>query len=83
LCGLVVPHCSSLLVTPTVRPSRLLILGSYTPHLCVALVWQSYFALYVELTMVYDTIPLIIPVLATGYVLTIYVLLKLAERSQA
>jgi hypothetical protein len=46
--------------------------------------WRSaIFALYVELTMTYDNIPLIIPILATGYVLTIYVLLKLAERSQA
>lgn len=33
--------------------------------------------------MAYDTIPLIIPVLATGYVLTVYVLLKLAQRSRA
>jgi hypothetical protein len=33
--------------------------------------------------MVYDNIPLIIPILATGYVLTIYVLLRLAQRSRA
>jgi hypothetical protein len=33
--------------------------------------------------MEYNTIPLIIPILATGYVITIYVLLKLAERSRA
>lgn len=33
--------------------------------------------------MAYDAIPLIIPILATGYVLTVYVLLKLAERSRA
>lgn len=33
--------------------------------------------------MSYDSIPLIIPILATGYVVTIYVLLKLAQRSEA
>lgn len=33
--------------------------------------------------MTYDSIPLIIPILATGYVLAVYVLLRLAERSGA
>ena len=31
--------------------------------------------------MIYHDIPVIIPILATGYVLTIYLLLILAERS--
>ncbi|MEK0179611.1 MAG: hypothetical protein P2A85_12890 [Microcoleus anatoxicus] len=31
--------------------------------------------------MIYRDIPLIIPILATGYVMTIYLLLMLAERS--
>lgn len=31
--------------------------------------------------MIYRDIPIIIPILATGYVLTIYLLLILAERS--
>lgn len=31
--------------------------------------------------MIYHDIPLIIPILATGYVLTIYLLLILAERT--
>jgi hypothetical protein len=33
--------------------------------------------------MAYDPLPLIIPALATGYVLTVYILLKLAQRSRA
>jgi hypothetical protein len=33
--------------------------------------------------MTYHDMPLIIPVLAAGYLLTIYLLLKLAERAQA
>lgn len=32
--------------------------------------------------MAYDSIPYLIPILATGYVVTVYVLLKLAERSR-
>lgn len=33
--------------------------------------------------MAYDPIPFIIPVLATGYILAVYVLLRLVQRSRA
>lgn len=33
--------------------------------------------------MTYNNIPLIIPVLATGYLLVVYLLLMLVERSRA
>jgi hypothetical protein len=56
-------------------------------RLCVSLDTSLFH--YVQLTiftanpMFYDPIPLTIPILATGYVLAIYLLLRLVQRSRA
>jgi hypothetical protein len=42
-----------------------------------------FFTFYLIATMYYSSIPVIIPVLAVGYLVVVYVLLMLVERSRA
>jgi hypothetical protein len=50
-------------------------------RLCVSL--DARFTIFTASPMFYDPIPLTIPILATGYVLAIYFLLRLVQRSRA
>jgi hypothetical protein len=52
-------------------------------HLRLSVSLDARFTIFTASPMFYDPIPLTIPILATGYVLAIYFLLKLVQRSRA
>lgn len=67
------------LLDPAKRLARLLFVLPF--RLCVSL--DARFTIFTASPMFYDPIPLTIPILATGYVLAIYFLLRLVQRSRA